>query len=176
MNLFPLKGERAIGKEILTFPKTEAIKKQRQVHFDRVSARDLTVQGGLMLIEISVACIAAAFIVLVVFAVIAIVKSIKTLNNTNVLLQSTQKNLDETNTKVQILLKHADALAVNLKYKLHALDHFIKPLTETEHEIERKSKHLQHKDLITDILESTAAAIVLYSKIKEGISDYAKNR
>lgn len=129
-----------------------------------------------MIIEIAVACIAAAFVGLSVFAIIAIVKSLKTLNNVNHLLKSAKDNLDETNKEAIRLIQHTDALAMNINDNLHAVEHFIKPLTKTEHEIEKKGKQLQHNNLITDILESTAAAIVLYTKIKEGINDYAKNR
>ena len=129
-----------------------------------------------MIIEISVAFIAAAFVVLVIFAIIGIVKSGKTLKETNSLLRSTKKDLDELSEEGLSLIKHADDLAVDLKRKLHALDFLIQPLSHTEKEITAKSKKLKNEDLFADILESLAAGVVLFSKIKDGIRDYGKNR
>lgn len=105
-----------------------------------------------MIIDISVAFIAAAFVILAIFLIAGIVKSHKTLDEGVKLI----KNLNET--------------TVDVKKKLHALDFLFNPLTEG------KGKKSRRVDLPMDIVECLSAGVTLYNKIKGGIGAYVKGR
>jgi|GEM_PF-4305685 len=129
-----------------------------------------------MIIEISVACIAGAFIVLVVFSVICIVKFYKTTSEINKLLHSTKKNMDELASESVKLIKNVDETTSDVKKKLHALDVFFRPFSAAKHEMEAKSKKNKDYDLASELIEGLSAGMILYNKIKGGIKEYVKSR
>lgn len=129
-----------------------------------------------MVIDISVAFIAAAFVALVIFLIIALVKSQKTLKEMNKILSSSKKDIDEISIESTKLIKNLNETIVDIKKKLHALDCLFKPLSETKGEIEGESKKVKNYDLVSDVAECLAAGLVLYNKIKGGIKGYVKTR
>ena len=129
-----------------------------------------------MVIEISVACIAGAFVILAVFLIICIVKTWKTIKETNALLHSLRKDLNEISEEGVELLKHMNELTADVKRKMHAVDYLIKPLKAAKEDIESEEKKMKGCDLTSDILECLAAGMVIFNKIKGGIREYGKNR
>lgn len=129
-----------------------------------------------MIVDISVAVIAVAFVVLVIFLIIGIVKSQKTLKEVNRLLHSSKKELDEISVESLKLIKNLNDTTVDLKKKLHALDCLFKPLTEAKDRMEDDGKKVKNHDLATDIMECVGSGLVLYNKIRGGIRAYVKSR
>ena len=127
-----------------------------------------------MVVEVSVAVIAAVFVLLVVFLIIAIVKALKTLKEVNRFLHSSKKELDEISVEGLKLIKNLNETTSDIKRKLHALDGFFSPFLGRREEGEHK-KH-KEADLATDIIECVASGLTLYNKIKEGIRTYVKSR
>ncbi len=112
-----------------------------------------------MIIEISVAIIAAAFVILVIFLIRALLNITKTTQEMNKVLHSTKKDLDE-------LLKNVNATTIDINHKLHTLNVFFKPLSEHRHD----------QNIVTDIAECVSDGMLLYHKIKGGIKQYVKTR
>jgi uncharacterized protein YoxC len=121
-----------------------------------------------MVTDISVAIIAAAFVVLVVFLIIGIVKAVKTLREINKTLHSTKKDVDELSQESLKLVKNLNETTNDIKKKLHAMDCLFKPFEHIESEMKKTN------NLTSDIVECVSAGLVLYNKIKRGIKDYVK--
>ena len=117
-----------------------------------------------MIIDISVATIAGAFVFLVVFLIVAIVKLGKTAKEINAVLRSAKKELDELNADGGKLIRHLNEISLDAKRKLSALDCFFKPLEEKNHE----------PSVVSELAECVGAALQLYRKIKKGIKEYVK--
>ena len=129
-----------------------------------------------MITDISVACIAAAFIILVIFLIIGIVKCYKIATEVNRLLHATKKNMDELASESLELIKNADETTSDVKKKLQTLEIFFKPLSTAKQEMETKSKKHKDYDLTTELIEGLSAGMILYNKIKGGIKEYVKSR
>lgn len=128
-----------------------------------------------MVIDISVACASAAFIVLVIFLIIGIVRFNKTSKEINRLLHATKKDMDELSLEGIKLIKNLNESTGDVKRKLHALDVFFKPLY-VKQDTEPKSKKSKEYDLASEIIEGLSAGMILYNKVKEGIREYGKSR
>ena len=129
-----------------------------------------------MIIDISVACIAGGFLILVVFLIVGIVKFYKTNQEINKLLHSTRKHMDELGAESLKLIKNVDETTVDVKKKLHALDVIFKPLYAAKQEMEHKGKKSKEYDLAAEIIEGLSAGMILFNKIKGGIREYGKSR
>jgi Sec-independent protein translocase protein TatA len=128
-----------------------------------------------MVIDISIACASAAFVVLVIFLIIGIVRFIKTSKEINQLLHATKRDLNELSEEGTKLIKNLNETTHDVKHKLHALDLFFKPLYAKQ-ETEIKSKKSKEYDLASEIIEGLSAGMILYNKIREGIKEYGKSR
>jgi uncharacterized protein YoxC len=129
-----------------------------------------------MIIEVSVACIAGGFLILVVFLIIGIVKFYKTNQEINKLSHSIRKHMDELGVESLKLIKNVDETTVDVKKKLQALDVFFKPLSTAKQEMEHKNKKSKEYDLAAEIIEGLSAGMILFNKIKGGIREYGKSR
>jgi uncharacterized protein YoxC len=129
-----------------------------------------------MMIEISVACIAAAFVILVIFLIIGLVKSQKTLKEVNRTLASSKKELDEVSNESLKLIKNLNETTIDIKKKLHTLDFVFKPLSEVNEESEGGSRRHKNYDVVSEVVDCLATGLVLYNKIKGGIKGYVKTR
>jgi len=129
-----------------------------------------------MVIDISVACISVAFIVLVVFLIIGIVKFNRTSKEINKILHSTKRDVDELSSEGKQLIKHLNESTVDINKKLHALDIFFKPLYSAKHDMEFKGKKNKDYDLTSEIIEGLSAGMILFNKIKGGLKEYGKSR
>lgn len=123
-----------------------------------------------MIIDISVAVIAATFIVLVFFVINALIASKKSMRELNRLLHATKNDLDKLSDESLKLIKSLNETTHSVNKKLHILDPLFTPF---EHET--RSRRHGH-NLTSDIAECLAAALVLFQKIKEGVRDYAKSK
>ncbi|WP_055105240.1 DUF948 domain-containing protein [Paenibacillus ihumii] len=75
-----------------------------------------------MIWQISVALIAAAFIVLVVFLVKTLKAAEKSLDKTTQTLQEIQKTVDELSYEVKQVVRQANSITVDVEHKMKQLD------------------------------------------------------
>ena len=129
-----------------------------------------------MIIDMSVACIAGAFIVLVIFLIIGVVKFNRTSKEINRLLHATKKDLDELTSESAKLIKNLNETTNDVKNKLHALDCIFRPFSNAKHDMETKGKKSRDYDLASEVIEGLSAGMILYNKIKGGIKEYGKSR
>ncbi len=125
-----------------------------------------------MIIEISVAVAAGAFLLLAIFAVMGIMTSRKTLKEVSRTLHSAKKDLDELSVESLKLIKNLNDTTVDVKKKLHALDFVFKPLGEMG---EKREDHKKSHDITSEIMECVAAGMLIYNKIKGAIKAYGKH-
>lgn len=125
-----------------------------------------------MIVEISVALIALAFLVFVIFAIDGIISSKKTLKAMNKVLHETKRDMDELTTESLKLIKNLNETAVSAKKSVHVIEHLIRPFSDSKSEDKRNKDY----DVVSEAVETIATGMALYHKIKEGIKHYVKTR
>lgn len=96
-----------------------------------------------MIIEISVAVIAIAFVVLVAY-LITMIKALRiTLNQVNQTLVETRRQLDEVGGQVQKMIEHTNQISFDLKQKVEALNPIFKSAANVGEILERKTFSLK---------------------------------
>src|SRR5271156_2062652 len=103
-----------------------------------------------MVIDISVACISGAFIILVIFLIVGIVKFNRTSKEINKLLHTTKKDLDELTVESIKLIGNLNQTTEDVKKKLHILDIFFKPFAAKQETESRAKKH-QDYDVASEL-------------------------
>lgn len=128
-----------------------------------------------MVIEISVAGIAAVFIILALSMIITMVKTQKTLKEVNKVLSSAKKELDELGAESLKLVKNLNEFTTDIRSKLQIFDILFSVLPRFRGEA-GKGKKARKFNWATDIVEGLSAGYTLYDKIKRGIDTYVKRR
>ncbi|MFI5334498.1 MAG: DUF948 domain-containing protein [Chlamydiales bacterium] len=124
-----------------------------------------------MNLEISIAIMAGAFVVLVAFLILGILSSRKTMKELNRTLHAAKKDLDELTHESLKLVKNLNDLTNDAKRKMHALDFFFKPLSHVNEESGE-----QENGVASDLVEGLTASFVAFNKIKRVISEYGKQK
>lgn len=115
-----------------------------------------------MVINISVAFIAVAFVVLVVFLIVALLETRKT-------LRSTRKDIRHVATEAVELMKKIDTLAADIRSKVDSLDFVFRPLKSLN-----KEKPHKETDTVTEVVEWATTSLILFNKIKAAVRGYEK--
>lgn len=100
-----------------------------------------------MIIEISVAVIAFAFVVLVIFLIVAIRALIVTSHKANELLFEVQKNLQNVGGQAAKAIEHTNQISYDLKRKMEALNPLFLSITNLGEVLESESNHFKKKKL-----------------------------
>lgn len=143
-----------------------------------------------MVMEISVAIIAIAFVALVLY-VIALIKALRvTLGQVNQTLVEVRKQLDEVGNEAKEVIEHTNQLSFDLKQKMESLDSLFKSVANIgdvlEHQtasLKKGSVEAKHSSLdftetekktplpglikVADILELAGMGIRLWQKLKK---------
>lgn len=158
-----------------------------------------------MIIEISVAVIAVAFVALVIY-VIAMINALRlTINQVNQALPELRKQLDETGNQAKKTIEHVNQISFDLKNKMESLNSIFNTISNIGDVFEHKtyaikkaafiSSHKENKfsDLdsqetehafapheeeinASDILELAGIGIRLWQKLKNKYSSVAKTK
>lgn len=114
-----------------------------------------------MVIDISVAVIAFAFVVLVIFLIATLRKVMQTLHTSKRAI----KNLDHISEEGKKLIRTSNDLAIDIKEKSEALNFFFHPLEKLN---KRRSdpRHLQ-VEKIAEIINFAMNSMVLLNKLKK---------
>lgn len=105
-----------------------------------------------MTIEMSVAIIAVAFVVLVVFLVGTLLK--------------VREDLHQTTTEAIQLMKKLDALTSDIQSKSNSLNFLFRPL--------KSLNHRGHNDIVMELGELVGVSLSLFEKLKAAVRHYAK--
>lgn len=117
-----------------------------------------------MAMEIIVAAIAGAFIVLVIFAVIALQNVSKTLKRADRTLAEAHKAIEALSKPGEELLHNTNKLIVDLKKKSEAIDVFFRPLYGVKRE-RHEAKNRFEK--VSEVMEFVAEGVRLFSIVKD---------
>lgn len=122
-----------------------------------------------MIIEISVAIIAVAFVALVIY-IIAFTKALKiTLGQVNQTLVEVRKQLDEVGGEAKKTIEQTHEVSVDLKNKMAALNSVFSTVANIGDILEQKS-FLFKREIISSSDEESLRVAVHASKTKEGPS------
>jgi len=92
-----------------------------------------------MIIEISIAVIALAFVALVIFLIVLICSLRTTLGQVNHTLSETRKQLNDVGLQAQKAVEHANQISYDLKYKAEALNPVFNAISNAGQILEHKS-------------------------------------
>lgn len=111
-----------------------------------------------MVIEISVAVIAAAFVVLVLYLISLIMSLRKTLSQANQTLVEARKQLSDIGGQAQKTMEHANQISFDLKQKSEALNPLFNAVANAGDILDRKSYHLK-KDFLAQFDEESEPSL-----------------
>lgn len=131
-----------------------------------------------MILELSVAVIAIAWVILVIYLAITLTQLKKVLQNSNRSLEKVEQMLHPIDVQTTRLLETTNLLAENIAEKSKALDplfHSISQLTESADEVVTKFRKThgdnsfkeKRSNKLDDILELAAMGMLLWSKYKK---------
>lgn len=146
-----------------------------------------------MIIEISVAVIALAFVALVAYVIMTLQGLKLTLNHVNEALVSVRRQVDELGGETRKTLQHANELSLDVQGKLESLDSLFLTIAHVGDALEHKTAPLSvhevdvseasslhstdesesdnsesvHTSMIADIIEWAALGFTLWQKIKK---------
>lgn len=92
-----------------------------------------------MIIEISIAVIALAFVALVIYLIVLICALRTTLGQVNNTLSETRKQLNDVGFQAQKAAEHANQISYDLKYKAEALNPVFNAISNAGQILEHKS-------------------------------------
>jgi uncharacterized protein YoxC len=113
-----------------------------------------------MVIEISVAVIAVAFIVLVIFIVMALLKARRTLD-------AMRRDLHHVSTEAIHLMRKLDALASDIKSKSESLNFVFRPFRSMNRE-------KNGTNTLTDAIQWVGKGLILFDQLQAVVRRYAK--
>lgn len=96
-----------------------------------------------MIIEVSVAVIALAFIALVFYLIDLIKSSKKTLAQSNQMLNDAYKEIDQLGGETKKLLEHLNHISIDIQTKMEALDPIFNSIEELGNVLESKTTSLK---------------------------------
>jgi uncharacterized protein YoxC len=153
-----------------------------------------------MIIEVSVAVVAVAFIVLVIYLILMLNALRVTLGQVDQTVVEVRKQLDEIGGQAQKAVEHANQVSFDLKRKMESLNSIFNSFSNIGEILEHKtfalkkealvSSHKENKlsDIdeqelrvreeinVTDILELVGIGIRLWQKLKNKYSPMAKTK
>lgn len=118
-----------------------------------------------MIIEISISVIAAAFVLLVIFLIINLRTANLTIKKSKHLLTKLEHELSEASIEGVNLMKHLNALTLDVHKKVQSLDFIFRPL-ERFNEKSAKTVSNDPFEKISQILGFIADGMVLIKKMK----------
>lgn len=119
-----------------------------------------------MIIEISVAVISLAFLLLVIFLVKTLLTTNATLKQTKTAISHMQKEVVDLSHESQKLLRTVNSLTSDIKEKTDSLDFIFRPLSQMSHPHREKKTHHDPAEKVEDIVEWIVSGISLYKKLK----------
>jgi len=119
-----------------------------------------------VIIEICVAAITLAFIVLVVFLVITLRRSCLTLKKTKQVLVKIEHDLDHLTVESLKLIKNTNELTIDIKKKSEALNFLFRPLFHLNKKAEHSSHPENAADKTAEILRYLSSGVELFNKIR----------
>jgi uncharacterized protein YoxC len=96
-----------------------------------------------MIIEISVAVIAVAFVLLVIYLIVMLKTLKSTLNQVNYLIFDARKQLDEMGTEAKKIIDHTNQISLDLKYKMETLNPLFQSVENIGEVLEDKAENLK---------------------------------
>lgn len=112
-----------------------------------------------MIIEISVAIIALAFVALVIY-IIAVIKALKTtLGQVNQTLVDVRKHLDEIGSEARKTTENVDHLSLDINNKMEALNPVFNAIANIGDYLEQKTKSLKLEAKICALKNEEAMAL-----------------
>lgn len=115
-----------------------------------------------MVIEISVAIIAAAVVVLVVFLVMALLQTKKT-------LEVTKRDVHHVSIEAVEMMRKIDLLTSDIKSKADSLNFVFRPLKALN-----KERSHKEQDALSEVIEWVTIGLVLFNKIKTAVKHHEK--
>lgn len=119
-----------------------------------------------MIIEISVAVIAIAFVALVIY-LITMIKALRiTLGQVNQTLVETRRQLGEIGGQAQKVIEHTNQISFDLKHKVEALDPIFKSMANVGEILEHKTFSLKKEALASAYEEGYPSSLSTEEKKK----------
>ncbi|WP_068467947.1 DUF948 domain-containing protein [Candidatus Protochlamydia phocaeensis] len=114
-----------------------------------------------MIIEISVAVIAAAFVVLVIYLIV-MTKALRSMfGQVNHLIVDARKQLDDIGFEAKKAVEHTNEISADLKEKMESLDPLFKSVANVGEVLEYKTEELKQKAIhSSSIPEAVAPALI----------------
>lgn len=98
-----------------------------------------------MIIEISVAVIALAFLVLVIYLVLLFSAVKQTLSQTNLLVNDVRKQLDDLSVEAKKTIEQTNQMGADLKHKMEALDPLFNSIANVGDVLEHKAESFRQR-------------------------------
>ncbi|MBA2369524.1 MAG: DUF948 domain-containing protein [Candidatus Protochlamydia sp.] len=109
-----------------------------------------------MIIEISVAVIAVAFVFLVIYLIV-LLKSLKsTMNQVNFLIFDARKQLDEMGGEAKKIIDHTNQISLDLKYKMETLNPLFQSVENIGEVLEDKAEDFKKSSIRSRTSNSTS--------------------
>lgn len=131
-----------------------------------------------MIIDISIAVIAAAFVVFVIFLVLVLHVLRKTLHQVNRTLVDLRGQLDDMGGQTKKVIEHTNQISFDLKRKMESLNPVFNSVSNLGDILEQKTLHMKkvalassHKEHKSSDLESSKEEETLLSQEEVNVAD-----
>lgn len=111
-----------------------------------------------MIIEISVAVIALAFVILVIYLILLFSAVKQTLNQTNLLVNDVRKQLDDLSGEAKKTIEHTNQMSADLRHKMEALDPLFNSIANVGDVLEHKAESFRLRSARLDRLDERRAS------------------
>jgi Na+-translocating ferredoxin:NAD+ oxidoreductase RnfC subunit len=120
-----------------------------------------------MIIEISVAVIAGAFLLLSVFLVISLL-------NTNKTVKALQKDIHHLSNETVKLVENTDEFVTDVKRKSQAMNFLFRPFMNRERAHREERSHSKAEDTVAAAIDWVVTGVDLLNQIKGYLKDHGK--